>query len=520
MPNPESDNVESPPGGILPRLVDADGIVNTWLESVDYDDDEDCDEGGMCDCSLCRGEEVEPERALNFEPGMTNFEPLGVPQSIEHSYGYEQLNNQYSSIFGASVNAAVRCAYCRDIVQRKNVKEISGLMLCPECAAKYKLACKVCGSKVRYRNPKNFMYFQGIFYCKKCCETCTHCSTEKPSQHFKNADGKRFCLECFRLRYFVCADCNTVSKIEMAISAGGEGGYSICETCYEENYFTCIECDNIFSNSSYTRDGMCFQCARRTGHVHTCDYKPTSCFHGTRKHLMMGMELEVEKKRGGNDIFECANSLYNMSDNEQDFYLKEDGSLNNGIEIVSHPMTLDFHKKFYWKKVFNECVSQGFNSHNTSTCGLHVHVSRSFFTFLDCIRMGMFVAFHKDKFETLSRRTENDDYAKFKHVGKGDLRSASRNDDNRYEAVNWTNAKTIEFRMFRGTLLYETFIATLELVDAVSHFVKTVNTNQVYGVPNGKSSAWDLFCKFISRDRKTYKILINYMIEKGVYTCA
>jgi hypothetical protein len=34
----------------------------------------------------------------------------------------------------------------------------------------------------------------------------------------------------------------------------------------------------------------------------------------------------------------------------------------------------------------------------------------------------------------------------------------------RYVAVNITNCNTIEFRMFRGTLRYKTFIATLQLV--------------------------------------------------------
>ena len=37
----------------------------------------------------------------------------------------------------------------------------------------------------------------------------------------------------------------------------------------------------------------------------------------------------------------------------------------------------------------------------------------------------------------------------------------------RYTCVNLTNRDTIEFRMFRGTLKYNTLIATLRLVDRI-----------------------------------------------------
>ena len=37
----------------------------------------------------------------------------------------------------------------------------------------------------------------------------------------------------------------------------------------------------------------------------------------------------------------------------------------------------------------------------------------------------------------------------------------------RYTCVNLTNRDTIEFRMFRGTLKYNTLIATLQLVDRI-----------------------------------------------------
>ncbi len=463
--------------------------------------------------------EAPVESVVEAVPIREYVAPLEYIQQFGSSGGL--FSRRYSPSF-YNQNDVVYCSYCRNITDVSDIKEISGLSLCPDCTSKYKLPCHNCGRKVRYRNKNNFVFLNGVFCCLNCTKACEDCGSMSPASLLHEVNNKNYCHNCYTRRFFRCPDCGGSFPRDEACELSS--GYTVCEDCYSENYFTCSECDEVHPNTSFARDEMCVRCARVSGHVHGCDFKPPPIFYG--KGLMMGIELEVDKKRGGMDIFGCAKEVHSMSSNENHFYMKEDGSLNNGFEIVSHPMSLDFHKKFNWKKVFMTCVSHGFNSHNTSTCGMHVHISRNYLSTLDCVRLGMFVAFYKDKFEILSRREENYDYAKFKHVGKGSFKHAGSSDDGRYEAINWTNMSTIEFRLFKGTLLHETFFATLELVHAVTHFVKTVNTNQIYGVKDCFNSsgrkerkAWGLFCNFINNDKKTYKILINYMKEKGVFKC-
>ncbi len=61
-------------------------------------------------------------------------------------------------------------------------------------------------------------------------------------------------------------------------------------------------------------------------------------------------------------------------------YCKHDGSLEDGFEIVTHPMSLEYHEKHMpWAAVLQEAVSMGYRSHQAGTCGLHIHVSRSAF---------------------------------------------------------------------------------------------------------------------------------------------
>ena len=52
---------------------------------------------------------------------------------------------------------------------------------------------------------------------------------------------------------------------------------------------------------------------------------------------------------------------------EENIYIKSDGSLEDGFEIVSHPMTLEYHtEEMNWKEVLREAVSMGYRSHQTS----------------------------------------------------------------------------------------------------------------------------------------------------------
>ena len=52
--------------------------------------------------------------------------------------------------------------------------------------------------------------------------------------------------------------------------------------------------------------------------------------------------------------------------------------------------------------------------------------------------------------------------------------------DGRYKAINLQNDNTIEFRLFRGTLKLNTFIASLQFVVVITRFVKSVKLNDIF----------------------------------------
>ena len=58
-------------------------------------------------------------------------------------------------------------------------------------------------------------------------------------------------------------------------------------------------------------------------------------------------------------------------------YCKHDGSLDDGFEIVTYPMSLDCQlHEMPWAAVLDKAISMGYLSHQAGTCGLRVHVSR------------------------------------------------------------------------------------------------------------------------------------------------
>ena len=189
------------------------------------------------------------------------------------------------------------------------------------------------------------------------------------------------------------------------------------------------------------------------------------------------VELEIDKggKDDGNDEI-----LYNIANSdEENLYIKSDSSLSDGMELVSHPCSLQYHKtEFPWADVMKKAVSMYYRSHNTNTCGLHIHIGRE-----DLgenveeqeeviSRIMFFFESHWNEMFNFSRRSEYavEHWASrygYKEKPKDILEDAKKNRKGRYACVNITNYDTIEIRLFRGTLKYNTFIAAIEMVDLI-----------------------------------------------------
>lgn len=204
--------------------------------------------------------------------------------------------------------------------------------------------------------------------------------------------------------------------------------------------------------------------------------------------------------------------------------MKPDGSLSSGgIEIVSKPMTAKFALGNYpWERIRDIAVDHGYTSHNNNRCGLHVHVSRKGLgdtvekQDLTIAHLSILLDRFWDDLVKFSRRR----YDELRQWAckldcdhkKGDSQSdmiwkSKSNDGDRYRALNLTNDFTVEFRLFRGSLLPETNRATIQLVDTLCDFAMN----------NGTNAVWDVtFTDIINGAKPEYTELRSYCVRRGL----
>ena len=345
---------------------------------------------------------------------------------------------------------------------------------------------------------------------------CSHCGELIDTDDYGELDGEILCSDCLDDYTTVCDCCGARICSE---DAEGDDYTSLCRQCYDYHYTRCEECDALIHNDdAYEYDDgyfchECYQRIRKNAAIHEYGYKPKPIFYGNSNRYF-GIELEIDGAGKDDEYAEELLDIANMR--EEHIYIKTDGSLDDGMEIVTHPMSLEYHKDFCWEDVMHHAVSLGYRSHQTSTCGLHIHVNRDS---LGEYREGQeevisrilyFVEHHWNEMLKFSRRSE---YAMnrwaarygYENSPKAIMDKAKKN-YGRYVAVNLCNYHTIEFRLFRGTLKYNTLIATLELVNKICETAIIMNDDEIAKL------SWSEFVTGITEPE-----LIQYLKERQLY---
>ena len=327
-------------------------------------------------------------------------------------------------------------------------------------------------------------------------QLCTHCHRE--SQGLVLFEAKLLCAACLSELTCICQRCGI--RIDHEDNVGSEEA-PLCRSCYGYSYTTCEDCgrelpvDSAYYLEEQDDDPLCQSCyEERLRHKVIQDYyyKPEPLFYGQGPRFF-GVELEVD---GAGEDAHAAAELQALANREgAHLYCKHDGSLNDGFELVSHPMSLDYHLRCVpWGALLQRAISQGYRSHRTRTCGLHVHVSRTAFGQTETeqeeaiARILYFFEKHWEELLKFSRRTEAQlsrwaaRYG-YQEYPKEILQRAKKGyGGGRYTCVNLSNAETIEFRIFRGTLKYNTFVATLQLLDKICDVALFASDEELKGL--------------------------------------
>ena len=420
------------------------------------------------------------------------------------------------------------CVSCDDLVERASMEQVDDGLICEDCFSDDYFVCECCSKNVPRKDRAGSC--NGDDICQSCYEdeftTCERCECTVRQDYTSSVGGRRgeqcWCESCIDNHAFRCEDCHETFSSDCD-SGEDQNGNRVCSSC-AETYFYCNSCGRTYHTDDYGEDGNCNGCTSScsSDHVYAYGYKPDPWFYsdnGTKQCkisrkpspgvVSLGVELETIVKSSA-DYGDEAEKIVNLLG---DFvYLKQDSSLGDrGIEIVSHPATLDAHRKL-WEDFHNdtpELVSWG-----NSACGLHVHASREGLTDLQISKIVCFVNAETNKAYIVDLAGRESSYAKLKpkKIGNG-----CNSQTDRREAINLQNDETIEFRLFKGNLKRAGFFKCLEFCQAIIEYTQPASRSIADSLDYAKFVIWvtENSKRFPELHKSNMRFIGNACVEQG-----
>lgn len=377
---------------------------------------------------------------------------------------------------------------------------------------------------------------QNCSYARYIIDDCDTICDIKGHKRFVLKESVHICPDCNRKYVYVngykhkCYHCYCITADTNELILKTDAYYNIDNDKYYKTKPVekiCPCCGKTFTEKGYTymqdtvNITICNDCNSKLDR--NLDYKQQCCdgitgiisgYHSNdiKQHLYgllknqsatdfkgFGFELEVDKS----DIDGSYKSLYNnlvahaIINNtgleKDEVFFETDGSLDNGFEIISQPHTIAafYEKTDSWKMMLDILSDATFKSHNAYTCGLHIHVSKTWFgsserqqnfhigkiyKFFDTYWTDLLKASRRDTSSTyycnknatnIKCREENRRHKTESHAWQAQAKydhDTRHDSDSHHNALNNSNYNTFEIRLGRGTLNKASFFAWIDLV--------------------------------------------------------
>lgn len=321
-----------------------------------------------------------------------------------------------------------------------------------------------------------------------------------------------------------------------------------------------LQCNSCGSHTDkVNHKGICVQCSRDNLSYEIMDYseKPQArfirnvrgklkAFYRERAKFNLynykGIELEVELRQGVSDAYKDVMideiSRIKTVDGTEIFYVKRDGSLNYGFEIVSHPMTTNAWRNFDFAGFIYKHRAY-IKSFNTNTAGMHIHVSRNALGSYDAFKMLRmtydFPAFsmlisqrnaseHNEWASLQKSQLDNMKRIMVEYYRDGDYNPTPYNQENtkvvkatggHRGAWNFGNSATIECRLFKGQMKPEMFYKNIEYVDSIIDFAKVTSMDELklhryVGFVKSNYSEYPNLNRYLNRVKKQLQGILEH----------
>jgi hypothetical protein len=356
------------------------------------------------------------------------------------------------------------CASCDAVVPMDDANTgPRGTLLCEDCYNGETVNCDHdrCG-EICWREDAVMIPFgrRELFFCSESCAResgyiqCEECGDWGVSGNGYMYEGDYYCEGCYDNLFGTCPNCSEVYP---------HSELREYEDTEEERYCDrCIECFQRGEDSPHSRNP-------RRLNINSYGYKPIPLFHGTGP--QQGMEIEVDCFPSYEKLEEAAAVLAVNDPEQKNYYLKTDGSLDQGFEIVFHPR--DMASWIAYKPnldfILGTVRDHGGKAFKTDTCGLHIHHENRRISDTHTVRLVSFVYKCRQQIQKVAQRKANT-YAQYSWIVDltgDDLRQVYKSikyqkaHQNRYSALNLENRNTIETRIFKSTLATDSVLSYL-----------------------------------------------------------
>ena len=296
-------------------------------------------------------------------------------------------------------------------------------------------------------------YINHQHYCDDCVEVCSCCGETIARQLAEQPEDSDFwyCSRCLHSNCYQCAECNRYYRYEDSLREVDNRWF--CDDCYENHRPIISDYHSMKEYSDIVFYGEADRC----------------------EELHIGIEIEsdcdhrVERERIAGGVKDILGDFVNI---------ENDGSLNYGFEVITHPATLNYHLSMMpkYREAFEYLIDNDMRGHDISTTGMHYHMDRRYFGSKEdssIAKLMYLVERYFKEFKIFARRTDAQcaDWCRSRkqsYNGKaGWIKQAVMESkayssyQQRYYNINLLNTDTIEIRLWKSTHNIETFEATL-----------------------------------------------------------
>jgi hypothetical protein len=406
--------------------------------------------------------------------------------------------------------------------------------------------CEVCGHfYASWRHGNKIQSQWGEVHacdmCRRDIWRCVECGDWQFGSHDRcYIGGMSFCNGCF-------VTLKDVNELGRCVMCGSDcfledlhiiNDSAVCPSCYDERICYCLQCDTQMIDGIdrihwMDDESYCPECHNEQAVVAAYDYfvdkPPFLTLSGERVRpdsLFFGLEFEIEDNWKNREVAErqlgqrCLEAVP-----EEWGYCKHDGSMFRGVEWVTHPMSPLFYKanRKKFDKILNQWAQDGFrvdqwdDNNERYNCGLHMHMSKAAFTSAHLYKfVRFFYKVHLRKLVQQIAERDANHYAKWRRedleYGVSLAKDKRNISGDRYSVINligghWHEnhaqpAKTVEFRLFQGTLDPKRLHKNIEFMLSVYYFTRDNSLTHI----TEKN-----YLKFLGQTKNRWRYLTNFL---------